>query len=199
MAIVPHDQAPIHTLASPAPPAPPPLAPLSDGPDAPGADHRLRSVLGAPRGRRFSRPGSSQRPESSRPTAPRLGPFEPVNPRPESHQARQERLLRQMPGNPRVAHMLEHGPLPHWMIVARQRQEEAEREARESRAARAADEPSLADLPGMAPSRRRGRHRAPRRRWVALPVAAISVALLTGVTIVETVGRVVVEATGFPI
>ncbi|WP_026117444.1 hypothetical protein [Nocardiopsis alkaliphila] len=104
-----------------------------------------------------------------------------------------------MPGDPRIAHMLEHGPLPHWMIVARQRREEAEREARESRAARAAEEPSLADLPGMAPSRRRGRHRAPRRRWVALPVAAISVALLMGVTIVEAVVRTIAELSGFPL
>lgn len=186
MAIVPHSRAPIHTCA-------PPRDPSLDEPGTTTVDDRLRSVLDAPRGRRFSRPGSA------RPNTPRLGPFEPVNPRPESHQARRERLLRQMPGDPRIAHMLEHGPLPHWMIVARQRREEAEREARESRAARAAEEPSLADLPGMAPSRRRGRHRAPRRRWVALPVAAISVALLMGVTIVEAVVRTIAELSGFPL
>ena len=192
MAIVPHSRTSNHTFA-------PPLDPSLDGPETTTVDDRLRSVLDAPRGRRFSRPGSSRRPNSARPATPRLGPFEPVNPRPESHQARQERLLRQMPGNPRVAHMLEHGPLPHWMIVARQRREQAEREARRLRESKPVEEPFLADLPGMAPVRSRGRHRAPRRRWATLPAAAISVALLAGTNIAQAVGRTIAEMSGFPV
>ena len=185
MAIVSHARAPIHTSA-------PPLAPFRDEPGGRAADNRVRSVLAAPRGQRFSRPGSP------RPTTPPLGPFRPVNTRPESHQARQERLLRQMPDNPRVAYMLEHGPLPHWMIVARERREQAEREARESSNARAVDEAFLADLPGMAPAKPRGRHRAPRRKR-NLSTLAFGVALHSGLTAVMAIGPAVVLASGLPI
>jgi hypothetical protein len=61
---------------------------------------RMREVLGAPRGRRFSRPS-----HTSEPT--------PLT--------REQRLLDQMRGNPRVAYRLEHGVLPHWMRVAEER------------------------------------------------------------------------------
>ncbi|MEU3307077.1 hypothetical protein ACWGSK_17655 [Nocardiopsis sp. NPDC055551] len=101
-----------------------------------------------------------------------------------------------MPDNPRVAYMLEHGPLPHWMIVARERRGQAEREARESREARAADEAFLTDLPGMASAKPRGRHRAPRRRR-SVPALAINVVLLPGAAVVAAIGQAVVEAVGF--
>ncbi|WP_223809308.1 hypothetical protein [Nocardiopsis listeri] len=185
MAIVPHDQAPRHSFAT----SPDPFRERPGTP--PAADHRVRSVLAAPRGQRFSRPGAS------RPTTPRLGPFEPVNTPPETHQARRERLLRQMRGNPRVAYMLEHGELPHWMIVARERREQAEREARENRAARAADEAFLADLPGMVPAKAQGRHRAPRRKR-NLSTLAFGVALHSGLAVLAVVGQVVAIAGGFP-
>ncbi|WP_235006436.1 hypothetical protein [Nocardiopsis sp. JB363] len=107
-------------------------------------------------------------------------------------------MLRQMRGNPRVAYMLEHGELPHWMIVARERREQAEREARESRKTTAADEAFLADLPGMAPAKPRGRHRAPRRKR-NLSTLAFGVALHSGLTAVMAMGQAVVIAGGFPI
>lgn len=186
MAIVSHDRTQSHTFAT----SP---APFRDGPGTPAAaDHRVRSVLAAPRGQRFSRPGSS------RPTTSRRGPFEPVYTPPETDQARRERLLRQMRGNPRVAYMLEHGELPHWMIVARERREQAEREARESRKTTAADEAFLADLPGMAPAKPRGRHRAPRRKR-NLSTLAFGVALHSGLTAVMAIGQAVVIAGGFPL
>ncbi|SIO89805.1 hypothetical protein BQ8420_23465 [Nocardiopsis sp. JB363] len=94
--------------------------------------------------------------------------------------------------------MLEHGELPHWMIVARERREQAEREARESRKTTAADEAFLADLPGMAPAKPRGRHRAPRRKR-NLSTLAFGVALHSGLTAVMAMGQAVVIAGGFPI
>lgn len=53
----------------------------------------VRSVLDTPRGRRFSRPGGSV----------------PLS--------REQRLIAQMPGNPRVAYRQFHGQLPAWMDV----------------------------------------------------------------------------------
>ncbi|WP_017545951.1 hypothetical protein [Nocardiopsis prasina] len=103
-------------------------------------------------------------------------------PWPESHQARQERLLRQMQGNPRVAYMLERGPLPHWVHVARQQRERKAREAATPRA-----EPKAA-LP-------RGRHRAP-RRWWGWPAAALSSALLLGLTTLEILGQTLTHNIG---
>ena len=158
----------------------------------PAADHRVRSVLAAPRGQRFSRSGSS------RPTTPRTGSFRPVHTPPETDQARRERLLRQMRGNPRVAYMLEHGELPHWMIVARERRERADREARQSSEATATDETFLADLPGMAPTKPQGRHRAPRRKR-NLSTLAFGVALHSGLAVAAAVGQTVVIAGGFPL
>ncbi|PWV58028.1 hypothetical protein [Nocardiopsis sp. L17-MgMaSL7] len=83
-----------------------------------------------------------------------------------------------MHGNPRVAYMLEHGPLPHWMLVARQQREQREREARRASIARAEPQPALP----------RGRHRAP-RRWWGCPATAISSTLFLGLITLETVGR----------
>lgn len=136
-------------------------------------ESRVRSVLDAPRGRRFSRPGATLDRPSVRRTLP------------ETPQEREARLLRQMAGNPKVAYRLEHGVLPHWMHVARQQQEQAEQEARE--AASIPEEP--------VPARPRGRHRAP-RRWWAWPAVAVSVALLFGQTVAEVVGEGVVGPTG---
>lgn len=113
-----------------------------------------------------------------------------MNVLPESDQERRERLLRQMRGNPKVAYMLEHGELPHWMIVARQRREQAEKEARRARA--------LIDPPAGLPANRRGRHRAPRRRW-ALPALAAGAALLLGQRVAEAIGRSVAWSSGFPL
>ncbi|WP_053063588.1 hypothetical protein [Nocardiopsis sp. RV163] len=56
----------------------------------------VRAVLDAPRGRRFSRPGAS---------APPISPI------------REQRLLAQMEGNPRVAYRQAHGVLPAWMEI----------------------------------------------------------------------------------
>ncbi|WP_239647964.1 hypothetical protein [Nocardiopsis ganjiahuensis] len=155
-------------------------------------DTRVRSVLAAPRGHRFSRPGSLQ-PGSLPPTTSR-----PMDTLPESHQDRRERLLRQMQDNPRVAYMLEHGPVPHWAKVARQQQERAERKAKEARAARLSEEPVPADLPGMLPRGSRGRHRAP-RRWWSWPALAISSVLLFGHASTEAVGQAATRTGGFPL
>ncbi len=67
-----------------------------------------------------------------------------------------------MAGNPRVAYRLEHGVTPHWMTVAKQRREQAERQAGEAK-------PHEAEADPFPPLKPRGRHRAPRRRggWVA--------------------------------
>ncbi|MFL1431614.1 MULTISPECIES: hypothetical protein [unclassified Nocardiopsis] len=54
----------------------------------------VRAVLGAPRGRRFSRPGAPAFPAS---------------------RTREQRLLAQMPDNPRIAYRQRHGQTPPWM------------------------------------------------------------------------------------
>lgn len=148
---------------------------------------RVRSVLAEPRGHRFSRPGAtlnrptprpSQRNQHTRPTMP------------ETPQARRERLLRQMEGNPRIAYMLEHGELPHWMHVARQQREKAEREAGQARRA--------VESPPNPPDTSRGRHRAP-RRWKHWPALAVSTTLLLALTTAEEIGQSLFQSAGFPI
>ncbi|MFE9243230.1 hypothetical protein [Nocardiopsis sp. NPDC006938] len=109
----------------------------------------------------------------------------------ETHQARQERLLRQMDGNPRVAYMLQHGPVPHWVKVARQHREQKAREARQA----AAD---TRTEPEAEPVRTRGRHRAP-RRWWGWPATAIGATLLLGQTAMETLGASLAPDIGIPI
>ncbi len=85
-------------------------APAVSGPST----DRIRRVLDAPRGQRFVRPGSASHPSrSSRPDSlsrPRKtdSPGEPT---------REQRLLAQMTGNPRVAYRQTHGELPAWMHV----------------------------------------------------------------------------------
>ncbi len=139
---------------------------------APQVREEIRSVLTAPRGRRFPRP-------HTRSPQPALPALESESAWTETHQARQERLLRQMQGNPRVAYMLEHGPLPHWVHVARQHREQKAREARRAEAAaRAEPEPALP----------RGRHRAP-RPWWGWPATAISSTLLLGLNALEILGQ----------
>ncbi|MEU3019842.1 hypothetical protein ABZ635_20890 [Nocardiopsis sp. NPDC007018] len=118
---------------------------------------RVRSVLDAPRGHRFSRT-----------PAPALARRSTL---PETWEERQQRLLRQMVGNPKVAYRIEHGVMPHWMIVAKERREQAVREAKRREAE-----------PGPIPPRRpRGRHRAPRWRggWAAATLT-YGIALVAG-------------------
>ncbi|MEU3017303.1 hypothetical protein ABZ635_07935 [Nocardiopsis sp. NPDC007018] len=109
----------------------------------------------------------------------------------ETHQARQERLLRQMHDNPRVAYMLQHGPVPHWVKVARQHREQKAREARQA-ATEARTEPEAQ------PVRTRGRHRAP-RRWWGWPATALGATLLLGQTAMETLGASLAPDIGIPI
>ncbi len=143
----------------------------------------VRSVLTAPRGHRFPRPTTNthqSRTTPPRATSPRaVPPPASESPWDETYQARQDRLLRQMGDNPRVAYMLQHGPLPHWVKVARQQREQKTQEAqRAADAARAEPEPVLP----------RGRHRAP-RPWWGWPATAISSTLLLGLTTLEILGR----------
>ncbi|GAA1460125.1 hypothetical protein NE857_32630 [Nocardiopsis exhalans] len=149
----------------------------------------VRQRLSAPRGHCFPRPGAN-RPLAA-PPQPRQhrhssGPYFST---PETHSDRQARLLRQMEGNPRVAHMLRHGPTPHWFEVDRQRREQEEREARRLEEAFAA----LTDAPAT-PTR--GRHRAP-RPWWGWPALAISTTLLLAQTTAEALGRALFQ-TGLP-
>ncbi|GAA1459270.1 hypothetical protein NE857_29725 [Nocardiopsis exhalans] len=138
----------------------------------------VRQRLTAPRGHRFSRPGSNRPPAVP----------------PETHEQRRERLLRQVQGNPRVAHMLQHGPTPYWFEVARQRQEKEEREAQALETAVAEAEAFLAAQTAPAPPR--GRHRAP-RRWWAWPAAALGSALLFGLTVTEALAEGFAQNVGF--
>ncbi|GAB3720190.1 hypothetical protein [Nocardiopsis nanhaiensis] len=137
----------------------------------------VRQRLAAPRGRRFSRPGSNR--QSAAP--------------PESHQERQERLLRQMEGNPHLAYTLQHHAVPHWAEVTRQRRERAGQKARQAQRAREATVPSPTQL--TTPTR--GRHRAP-RRWWAWPAVAVGATLLFAHTQAESLGEAAFQA-GFPL
>jgi hypothetical protein len=139
---------------------------------------RLRAVLAAPRGQRFSRPGASLNHPATRRNVS------------ESWEARQERLLRQVEGDPRVAPTLQHGAVPHWVRLARQRQKQVQIGAG---AAGTAEELTLVAHPAV--SRRRGRHRAP-RRWWGWPALAISTALLFGQTAAEVVAQGTLKTAG---
>ncbi|MFE9243122.1 hypothetical protein [Nocardiopsis sp. NPDC006938] len=110
----------------------------------------------------------------------------------ETHQARQERLLRQMDGNPRVVYMLQHGPVPHWVKVAR------EQKAREARQAAADARAELTETEPQPTARTRGRHRAP-RRWWGWPAVALGTVLLLGQTAMETPGASLAPDIGIPI
>lgn len=79
-----------------------------------------------------------------------------------------------MAGNPRVAYRTEHGVLPHWMAVDRQRREEAERETKRREV----------EADPFPPHKPRGRHRAPRRKggWVAATLT-YGMALVAGMGI----------------
>ncbi|WP_435107714.1 hypothetical protein [Nocardiopsis synnemataformans] len=106
-------------------------------------DPRMREVLRAPRGRRFS-PGAAARGRAVSPTSDPW--FTP----------RGQAMLARMRGNPRVEYRLQHGPLPTWMRV------EEERRARPIRGS-AEREPRQPSRP------ERGRHRRRDRLgwWVA--------------------------------
>lgn len=127
---------------------------------------RVRSVLDAPRGARFTRTPAPTR----------------VSALPETREEREQRLLRQMVGNPRVAYRLEHGQLPHWMIVAKERREQAEREVRAANRVET-------DPDSFRPRKPRGRHRAPRWRggWAAATLT-YGMALAAGMVISQVAG-----------
>lgn len=93
---------------------------------------RMRAVLDAPRGRRFSRPAGA---------AARL--------------TREQRLLAQMQGNPRVARRMEPGVLPKWMLVVEEQREQ--RKQVQASPGRQEWEPEPGPRGG-------GRHRS-RRQW----------------------------------
>jgi hypothetical protein len=138
----------------------------------------VRSVLTAPRGHRFSRPGSARPLALPSEPDPRHTPLielwgphashPPAAAPPQSHQDRRERLLRQMEGNPRLSYRLQHNAVPHWKDT-HQRQEQT-RQTRK---------------PVKPPATARGRHRAP-RRWWAWPAVAISTTLLMAQSIAES-------------
>jgi len=81
----------------------------------------VRAVLDAPRGRRFSKP---------------------VYPAPLT---REQRLLAQMQGNPRVAYRQAHGVLPAWMHIQAARM--AERDAQNPRAVQNPQDPGKQPTP----------------------------------------------------
>ncbi|MFD6096847.1 hypothetical protein ACFVWN_18645 [Nocardiopsis flavescens] len=121
---------------------------------------RVRSVLDAPRGHRFSR-------TRTRAFAPALAP----NP---ARMTREQRLLRQLAGNPRVAYRTEHGVLPAWMGLAEERRKHEADTAQ----------------PPPPPPPPRGRHRAllrrrHRRGWSALAYGTV---LAAGVVIGHAAG-----------
>lgn len=93
---------------------------------------RMRAVLEAPKGRRFSRPAEAAAPLT-----------------------REQRLLAQMRGNPRVTRRLEHGVLPKWMLVAEERREQRNQDL---------PRPTLQEREPVTGPRVGGRHRS-RRRW----------------------------------
>ncbi|MGW5876002.1 hypothetical protein ACWFMI_05520 [Nocardiopsis terrae] len=106
----------------------------------------VRQVLSAPRGRRFSHTPAPDR-ARTRPQPP----------------SRQEQLLAQMRGNPRVEHRLAHGELPAWMHVAAQRRRTP---APVPRPRPAPDDGPTRPGPGLPPLPRRPRsHRKPRRKF----------------------------------
>ncbi|GAA1072572.1 hypothetical protein GCM10009642_02960 [Nocardiopsis metallicus] len=149
----------------------------------------VRQRLSAPRGHRFSRPGANRPLAAPPPPREHRHSSGPYFSTPETHSERQARLLRQMEGNPRVAHMLQHGPTPHWFEVDRQRREQEEREARRL-------EEAFAALTDDTPPPTRGRHRAP-RRWRGWPAAAVSTTLLLAQTTVQALGQALFQ-TGPP-
>lgn len=127
-------------------------------------DRRVRSVLAAPRGRRFSRPGAALSQPVTRQPVP-----EPW----ETWEERRERLLRQMEVNPGVTSLLGRGEVSRRVVVDRPRREPATREARQK----------------AVPRSRRGRHRAP-CRWWARPAMLVSAVLLFGQAVGQSLGEV---------
>ncbi|WP_433699164.1 hypothetical protein [Nocardiopsis sp. CA-288880] len=97
-------------------------------------DPRMRAVPSPPRGHRSPRTALTS--HASGPT-------------------REQQLLDQMCGNPRVAYRIEHGALPHWMRVVEEQRAQRERP------------PVRPDTPEDDPvSAEGGRHRRPRARRV---------------------------------
>ncbi|MFD3686419.1 hypothetical protein ACFWTE_16520 [Nocardiopsis sp. NPDC058631] len=125
---------------------------------------RMRAVLDTPRGHRFSRPSHPARPShTSKPTPP----------------TREQQLLDQMRGNPRVAYRLEHGALPHWMRVAE------ERRAQRDRTSARPDVPEEGPVPAAGGRHRRSR--PPRPRWSGWRALSYGAAVAGGVLLGQVV------------
>jgi hypothetical protein len=103
---------------------------------------------------------------------------------PETFEERQQRLIRQMSGNPRVAHRLRNGAIPEWMAVDKDRREHAERRARQAKRWEVDPAPGPAADP-FPPRKPRGRHRAPRwwRSDWAASTLTFGVALVAGMVV----------------
>lgn len=133
-------------------------------------DTRVKSVLDAPHGARFTR--------TAVPAPRRMGLP------PETFQEREQRLLRQMSGNPRVAHRIRNGAVPEWMAVDEDRREHAERKA--GRAKRWEPRSWETEPDALfSPRKPRGRHRAPcwwRSDWAASTLT-FGMALAAGVVV----------------
>ncbi|GAA1459570.1 hypothetical protein GCM10009603_17810 [Nocardiopsis exhalans] len=111
-------------------------------------------MLAAPHGARFTR--------TPAPTPRRFATA------PETFAEREQRLIRQMSGNPRVAHRIRNGAVPEWMAVDKDRREHAERKAKQAKRWETAPAPDPGDP--FPPRKPRGRHRAPhwwRSEWAA--------------------------------
>lgn len=126
------------------------------------ATGELRAVLDAPRGRRFSRPGLSNRPMAAPPSDSESSHsgFSKVQ-----FKAREQRLLAQMKDNPRVAHRQTHGVLPQWVYAHVARIDEREHERRIHPASDHPERPEVPWKPAPPPTpRHRPRPTVPRPR-----------------------------------
>ncbi|MGW5876858.1 hypothetical protein ACWFMI_09965 [Nocardiopsis terrae] len=149
----------------------------------------VRRVLDSPHGRRFGRPGE-------RLAAPQ------ATQRPDRQPSREELMLAQMRGNPRVEHRLRHGDLPDWMHVAQHRKASRPEPAPVvPPVPRPRPAPDDGPAPGRSPStpprpsrpplprrpRRPASHRKPRRRtgWI-----------LTGYTLSAALGALAHNLSG---
>ena len=123
-------------------------------------------MLEAPRGQRFTRTPAP---------APRRFATAP-----ETFEERQQRLFRQMSGNPRVVHRLRNGAVPERTAVDKDRRDHAERRAKQAGHWEA--DPAPDPFPSRKP---RGRHRAPRwwRSDWAASTLTFGMALVAGMVV----------------
>ena len=162
----------------------------------------LRAVLDAPRGRRFSRPGTAARLMATPPGGfggGGSGFGDSASSTPASStsafRARERRLLAQMADNPRVAHRQAHGVLPAWVYEHATRLAERDGRPLPERPADAPPIPRPRPAPDDGPPPPRPRparpplpkrprsHRKPRRRRRSRPwwhLLGYTLATLTG-------------------